>query len=44
MPLIAKELVEMTLPKKPTSPKQEYRITDKGRAVLNAMKTGEDEK
>lgn len=44
MPLITEELVEMTLPEKPTSPKQEYRITDKGRAVLNTMKTGDDEK
>lgn len=32
--LLQKELLEMTVPDKPTSPLQRYRLTDKGRAVL----------
>jgi len=33
-PLLDEELVEMTIPDKPTSSKQKYRLTDKGRAFL----------
>ncbi len=32
--LLDEELVEMTIPDKPTSSKQKYRLTDKGREVL----------
>ena len=37
-PMLAKDLLEMTIPGKPTSSKQRYRITEKGRAVFAAMK------
>ncbi len=30
-------LIEMTIPEKPTSPLQKYRLTDKGRAMLSAL-------
>jgi ATP-dependent DNA helicase RecG len=33
-PLIKNKLVEMTIPDKPRSSKQKYRLTDKGREVL----------
>jgi len=36
-PLVAEGLVEMTVPEKPRSPKQEYRLTEKGRTVLGVM-------
>ncbi len=32
-PALAAELIEMTLPNKPTSSKQQYRLTEKGRAT-----------
>jgi len=34
MPLLEEQLLEMTVPDKPTSSKQKYRITEKGRALL----------
>ena len=33
-PLLKEELIEMTIPNKPTSSKQQYRTTEWGRAVL----------
>jgi len=35
--LVHVELIEMTIPDKPTSRLQKYRLTDKGRAVLKGM-------
>ncbi len=35
--LLQEELLEMTLPDKPRSPLQEYRLTDKGRAALASL-------
>lgn len=37
-PLIAAGLVEMTIPDKPRSSKQKYRLTEKGRQLLKAVK------
>jgi DNA-binding PadR family transcriptional regulator len=34
-PALAQGWVEMTLPQTPNSPNQKYRVTDKGRALLN---------
>jgi predicted HTH transcriptional regulator len=34
-PALDAELIEMTIPEKPSSSKQKYRLTDKGRAALN---------
>ena len=38
--LLADELLEMTVPDKPRSPLQKYRLTDKGRAVVASLKPG----
>ncbi|MDA8125659.1 MAG: transcriptional regulator [Deltaproteobacteria bacterium] len=37
-PLLNDELLEMTIPDKPRSSKQKYRLTEKGRAVLESLK------
>ena len=38
--LLADELLEMTVPGKPRSPLQKYRLTDKGRAAVAGLKPG----
>lgn len=40
-PLLAGNLLEMTLPDKPTSSKQQYRTTEAGRRVLEQIETEE---
>jgi len=40
-PALDAELIEMTIPEKPSSSKQKYRLTDKGRAALN---TGQEKR
>jgi predicted HTH transcriptional regulator len=35
-PALDADLIEMTIPEKPSSSKQKYRLTDKGRAVLKS--------
>lgn len=37
-PLLGNGLVEMTVPDKPRSPKQQYRTTDAGRAALESVR------
>lgn len=34
-PLLDAGLVEMTIPNKPTSSKQKYRLTERGKQILN---------
>ena len=41
--LLDDELLEMTVPDKPRSPLQKYRLTDKGRAALSGPKTKDTE-
>lgn len=36
-PLLSEGLLNMTIPEKPTSSKQEYRLTEKGQGVLEVM-------
>ena len=36
-PLIEARLLEMTIPNKPTSSKQKYRLTDEGRKILENL-------
>jgi len=45
-PLLKKGLLEMTVPEKPTSGNQKYRITSKGRNLIAKLPTeeGADEK
>ena len=38
-PAVAADVVEMTLPTKPRSIHQKYRLTDKGRAVLKELES-----
>ena len=38
--LLDEGLLEMIVPEKPRSPAQKYRITDKGRAAIEAAGTG----
>lgn len=38
-PLIAEELVNMTVPEKPTSPNQRYYLTEKGKTLLDNERT-----
>ena len=37
MPALELELIEMILPDKPSSPKQKYRLTEKGRTLLETL-------
>ena len=39
VPALTQELIEMTLPDKPKSPNQKYRLTAKGRALLQRITT-----
>ncbi|HUV01668.1 MAG TPA: hypothetical protein VMW32_11955 [Bacteroidales bacterium] len=42
-PLIEAELLEMTIPDKPSSSKQKYRVTEKGRALLIKQRNGDED-
>ena len=41
LPALSKGLIEMTIPDRPTSPLQKYRITAAGRALLSAPRRGD---
>ena len=41
--LLADELLERTVPDKPRSPLQKYRLTDKGRVALADLQSGSTE-
>jgi len=41
-PLLAARWLEMTIPNKPTSSKQRYRVTEAGRQALTRHPDGED--
>jgi ATP-dependent DNA helicase RecG len=42
-PALQLDLIEMTIPDKPRSSKQKYRLTQKGRDILNDLNRGRAE-